>query len=316
MLKGIVRLDTSRKVDLGDIPTTPPGDGPDEVALEGLLAAEVARIAKLQRKLIAQNQWAVLVILQGMDTSGKDGTIRAALSGVDPAGCQVHSFKAPSAEELDHDFLWRTWSRLPERGRIGVFNRSWYEEVTAVRVEPSWLARQNLPETSDAIWTERLDSIRHAERHLRRNGTVILKVLLHISKGEQRKRLLARIDDPERNWKLDPADLDARDRWKDYRRAYEAAIEETARPEAPWFVVPADHKPWARLAVAQLIRRQLEALDLEWPEATESIKSKLADMRARLAKPDDPQPADPQPEEPALALPPDDGTATPAPRSE
>ncbi len=303
LLKGVVRLDSSKSVDLGELPTAPPDDGPDEVALEGLLAAEVARIAKLQRKLVAQNRWAVLVILQGMDTSGKDGAIRAALSGVDPAGCQVHAFKAPSHEELDHDFLWRTWSRLPERGRIGVFNRSWYEEVTAVRVEPSWLARQSLPHIGDDIWTERLDSIRHAERHLRRNGTVILKVLLHLSKGEQRRRLLARIDDPERNWKLDPADLDARDRWKDYRKAYEAAIEQTARPEAPWYIVPADHKPWARLAVAQVIRRQLEELDLEWPEATDAIKAKLSDMRARLQKPDDRAPDEPEPAPPATEEP-------------
>ena len=285
-MKGITRLDVSTPVDLDALETEPPDDSRDEVLLAGMLVAEVARIAKLQRKLVAQNRWSLLVILQGMDTSGKDGVIRGALSGVDPSGCQVHSFKAPSLEELDHDFLWRTYERLPERGRIGVYNRSWYEEVTAVRVEPAWLARQRLPEKSAEIWEERLQSIRHMERHLRRNGTVIVKIFLHISKGEQRRRLLVRIDDPERNWKFQASDLDARAKWRDYRKAYEQAFEATSRREAPWHIVPADHKPWARLATAHLIREALEAMDLEWPVVSEEERSLLAEFRTRLGKTD------------------------------
>jgi PPK2 family polyphosphate:nucleotide phosphotransferase len=276
-----LEIDERKKVDLGRWPTHPPGK-PDADHCRLLLSEQVGLISDLQRRLLAQDKWAVLLIFQGMDASGKDSAIRAVLSGVDPAGCQVFAFKAPSAEDLDHDFLWRTARSLPERGRIGVFNRSWYEEVTAVRVEKGWLERQKLPEVRKDLWDERLDSIRHYERHLRRNGTLVLKFFLHISRDEQRRRLLARIDDQKRNWKFQPSDLDVRELWSDYQRAYEKAIGATASEEAPWFVIPADDKPWARLQVASVLRERLEGLRLGWPVISEEQKSQLAQLRTRL----------------------------------
>jgi PPK2 family polyphosphate:nucleotide phosphotransferase len=232
-----------------------------------LLAHDIKRMAELQQQLWASNRWALLIILQGMDASGKDGVIKHVMSGINPQGCEVHSFKAPSEQELDHDFLWRTTVRLPERGRIGIFNRSYYEEVLAVRVQPELLERQRLPAPlqSKRIWQERFEDIRNFEQHLGRNGTVVLKFMLHISKEEQKRQFLQRLDDPLKHWKFSMGDIAARRLWPRYMAAYENMVRETSTPEAPWHVVPADHKWFARLAVARTIVRTLERLDLQFP---------------------------------------------------
>jgi len=202
---------------------------------------------------------------------------------VDPTGCQVHAFKAPSAEELDHDFLWRTAIRLPERGRIGVFNRSYYEEVLVVRVHPEYLGGQRLPEVDlETIWEERLESIRDHERHLARNGTVILKFFLNVSKEEQRERLLERIDDPTKNWKFDLKDVDERDHWKAYMKAYKEALSATSRSHAPWFAIPADDKAFMRVCVAEIVAETLKSLDVAYPETSDAVAARLQEMRVRL----------------------------------
>jgi PPK2 family polyphosphate:nucleotide phosphotransferase len=226
----------------------------------------------------------VLLIFQAMDAAGKDGAIRHVMSGVNPQGCQVFSFKAPSAEELDHDFLWRSVKRLPERGRIGIHNRSYYEEVLIARVHPEILTRQRLPTPlmTEKIWEERYESIRDFERHLTRNGTVIRKFFLHVSKEEQKKRFLARLDEPEKNWKFSTADARERSFFDDYMHAYEEAIRATATPEAPWFVIPADNKWFTRLMVAAVIANALDNLDLYYPKMTEEKKKDLAEARKML----------------------------------
>jgi PPK2 family polyphosphate:nucleotide phosphotransferase len=252
------------------------------------LAQDVERLAKLQARLYAQDRWAVLVVLQGMDTAGKDGVVKHVMSGVNPQGCQVHAFKAPSAEELDHDFLWRSSMRVPERGRIGIFNRSHYEEVLVVRVHPDLLARQKLPEklvTKD-IWKERFKEIRAFERYLARNGIVVLKFFLHISKEEQRRRLLARLEDPDKHWKFSMGDIAERKLWDKYMVAYEDMIRGTSRPEAPWHVVPSDNKPFARLVVAAAIVDALEGLDLKYPKVADDELKELQKVRKALAAPD------------------------------
>jgi PPK2 family polyphosphate:nucleotide phosphotransferase len=252
------------------------------------LAQDVERLAKLQARLYAQDRWAVLVVLQGMDTAGKDGVVKHVMSGVNPQGCQVHAFKAPSAEELDHDFLWRSSMRVPERGRIGIFNRSHYEEVLVVRVHPELLARQKLPEplvTKD-IWKERFKDIRAFERYLARNGIVVLKFFLHISKEEQRRRLLARLEDPDKHWKFSMGDIAERKLWDKYMVAYEDMIRGTSRPEAPWHVVPSDNKPFARLVVAAAIVEALEGLDLKYPKVEDDALKELQKVRKALASPD------------------------------
>jgi PPK2 family polyphosphate:nucleotide phosphotransferase len=206
------------------------------------------------------------------------------MTGLNPAGCQVFSFKAPSAEELDHDFLWRTACRLPERGRFGIFNRSYYEEVLVVRVHPNCLEAQRLPGPTDpeSIWEERFESIRDHERHLARNGTVILKFWLNVSRGEQRRRFLRRIDQPEKNWKFSPADVRERGHWKAYHRAYQEALAATSRPWAPWYAIPADHKPFMRWTVADLLVRTLDNLDLRYPTVGEAERARLREMRSLL----------------------------------
>jgi PPK2 family polyphosphate:nucleotide phosphotransferase len=252
------------------------------------LAQDVERLAKLQARLYAQDRWAVLVVLQGMDTAGKDGVVKHVMSGVNPQGCQVHAFKAPSAEELDHDFLWRSSMRVPERGRIGIFNRSHYEEVLVVRVHPELLARQKLPEplvTKD-IWKERFKDIRAFERYLARNGIVVLKFFLHISKEEQRRRLLARLEDPDKHWKFSMGDIAERKLWDKYMVAYEDMIRGTSRLEAPWHVVPSDNKPFARLVVAAAIVDTLEGLDLKYPKVADDELKELQKVRKALAAPD------------------------------
>ena len=240
-------------------------------ALEKQLSSCVRGISELQRKLYADDRFALLLVFQAMDAAGKDGTIRAVLSGVNPAGCQVSSFKKPSDKELEHDWLWRTCRQLPERGRIGVFNRSYYEEVLAVRVHPEFLASQRLPRHQhDGFWQERFESIREHEKHLTRNGTVVLKFWLNVSKEEQKKRFLKRLTTPEKHWKFSKSDLSTRSRWDDYMQAYESLLMETSREHAPWFAIPADDKRYMRLAVAQIILNTLEALPLRYPEKTEA----------------------------------------------
>ena len=239
---------------------------------------------RLQRVLAAGDRHAVLLVFQAMDAAGKDGTIRAVMQGVDPSGCQVFSFKKPSRLELDHDFLWRTTCRLPERGRIGIFNRSQYEEVLVVRVHPQILDSQQLPDPVDlaTIWDERLRSIRDQEEHLARNGTVILKFWLNVSKDEQRRRFLDRLDDPSKNWKFEPRDVVERRYWDDYMTAYEAALNATSRPWAPWYAIPADDKPYMRARVAEIIIDALQGIGLEYPEPSDEDREEFEQMRKEL----------------------------------
>ncbi len=250
-----------------------------------LLHDETERLSRLQSLLYAHNRYALLVIFQAMDAAGKDGVIKHVFSGVNPQGCQVYSFKQPSAEELDHDFLWRTTLRLPERGRIGVFNRSYYEEVLVVRVHPEFLGNQNLPEElpkGDGLWKGRYRSIVDFEKHLVGNGTRILKFYLHLSKDEQRKRFLSRVEDREKNWKLNLGDLEERKRWKDYMGAYEDCVNATSTDEAPWFIVPADDKENARLIVSRVLVETLEGLPMEYPSMTKSQRGQLDQIRRQL----------------------------------
>ncbi len=250
----------------------------------GQLEDDVARLVALQEQLYAQDRWSVLLVFQAMDAAGKDSAIEHVMSGLNPQGTQVYSFKRPSDEELDHDYLWRTTRALPERGRIGIFNRSYYEEVLVVRVHPEILARQQLPKSlvSRRIWAERYEDINGFERHLSRNGTIILKFFLHVSKKEQCRRLLARLDDPSKNWKFQAADLEERARWGDYMTAYEQALSKTSTTHAPWFVVPADHKWFTRVVIARLVVEALENLDLAFPKPSRAHLEELADARTRL----------------------------------
>jgi len=251
---------------------------------EERLAKLSARLSELQDMLYAQDRWAVLIVFQALDAAGKDGTIKHVLSGLNPQGCQTHAFKAPSAEELDHDFLWRCTTRLPERGRIGIFNRSWYEEVLVVRVHPELLETQRLPETlvTKRIWKERLEDIAAFERHLARNGTLVLKFFLHVSKDEQRRRFMERLDEPEKNWKFSPDDVAERAHWDAYQAAFESAIRATAAEHAPWFVIPADRKWLTRLAVSEIIVGELEQLGLAYPKVRAAERARLDEARARL----------------------------------
>jgi PPK2 family polyphosphate:nucleotide phosphotransferase len=246
----------------------------------------VDRLRTLQELLYAQDRWALLLIFQAIDAAGKDGTIKHVMSGVNPTGCQVFSFKAPSPEELDHDFMWRTTKCLPERGRIGIFNRSYYEEVLVVRVHPEILERQKLPPESITkdIWRQRHEDINAFEKYLARNGTVIRKFFLNVSKKEQRKRFLSRLDEPEKHWKFELGDVRERARWKDYMEAYEDAIRATATPWAPWYVIPADHKWFTRLAVADAVVDTLEELKLEYPKVDAEKQKELAEARRLLAE--------------------------------
>jgi PPK2 family polyphosphate:nucleotide phosphotransferase len=249
------------------------------------LATAVARLDELQRALYADDHHAVLLVFQAMDAAGKDSTIRAVLTGVDPAGCEVYSFKAPSKEELDHDFLWRTARCLPSRGRIGVFNRSYYEEVLAVRVHPEFLEAQKLPRVPkhlDELFEERLDSIVEHERHLARNGTRILKFWLNVSRDEQKRRFLERLEAPEKNWKFESADIRERARWPEYMRAYEQALRATSRPWAPWYAIPADSKSYMRMTVAEILVQALESLDLKYPGVQQ--KTLFASYRRALKR--------------------------------
>jgi len=255
---------------------------------EKLLQESSAAVSQMQELLFAQDRWALLLIFQGIDAAGKDGAIKHVMSGVNPQGCEVHAFKQPTHEELDHDFLWRCHKVLPERGKIGIFNRSYYEEVLVVRVHPQLIDAQRLPESlvTKHIWEERYKDINHFERYITHNGVVIGKFFLHVSKGEQRNRLLSRLDDPEKNWKLQLSDVQERRFWKDYMEAYEETIQNTAEKHAPWYVIPADNKWYARLVVASAIVEALHGLDLQYPEVDRSKKKELDEIREHLEKKD------------------------------
>jgi PPK2 family polyphosphate:nucleotide phosphotransferase len=246
----------------------------------------IEKLSRLQEKLYAQDRWALLVIIQGIDAAGKDGTIKHVMSGVNPQGCEVYSFKAPSGEELDHDYLWRTVKRLPERGHIGIFNRSHYEEVLVVRVHPEVLANEKIPDSliTKKIWKERYKDINAFERYLTRNGVVIRKFFLHISREEQRKRLLERLDDPAKNWKFSIADVHEREYWDDYMEAYEDMVRHTSSKQSPWFVVPADNKWFSRLVVATAIIDALADLDLAFPKLDAAKRKELEEVRKALEK--------------------------------
>lgn len=255
----------------------------DEAAIDAERRKQTRAIRKLQRKLYADDRYAVLFVFQAMDAGGKDSTIRSVFTGVNPAGFQVSSFQQPSKEERDHDFLWRISRRLPERGRIGVFNRSHYEEVLVVRVHPEFLDSQKLPHYDlSTIWDERYESIRGFERHLAESGTVIVKFFLNVSLDEQKRRLLRRIEKPSKNWKFNPGDLAERALWPEYMRAFEDALNETSRPWAPWYAIPADSKPFMRLQVATIVRDTLEGLGVDFPTIDEETRAALDECRKRL----------------------------------
>jgi len=251
------------------------------------LRQHVEELTSLQRLHYASNRYALMLVFQGMDAAGKDGAIRHVMSGINPQGCEVFSFKQPSAEELEHDFLWRTTCHLPERGRIGIFNRSYYEEVLVVRVHPEILRSQGLPEElrdEKSIWTNRYRSILNLENHLFENGTRTVKMFLHLSKDEQRKRLLDRIDEPDKNWKFSLADIHERKYWNDYVKAYEACLSATSTPQAPWYVVPADDKENARLIVSRIVLDTFNNLKMAYPKTTAKRLRELKSIRKQLAK--------------------------------
>ena len=282
---GHFRVREGETVDLHAIPTLAEPVYGSSADYERLLAAHVAELSAQQQLLYASNRQAILLIFQAMDAAGKDGAIKHVMSGVNPQGCQVFSFQHPSAAELQHDFLWRTTRALPERGRIGIFNRSYYEEVLILRVHPDLLEAEGLPGVSagdETVWRDRFRSIRHLERHLHENGTRIIKIYLHLSKEEQRKRFLQRIDDPEKNWKFSLADVEERKFWKDYMAAYEACLSATSTEASPWYVVPADDKQNARLIVSQILLDAMASLKMKPPETSVARARELLEIRESL----------------------------------
>jgi PPK2 family polyphosphate:nucleotide phosphotransferase len=275
--------DTFRLKDF-DPAETPRFDDEDKPRAKQLLKEGVEALAELQDRLYAQDRWALLLIFQAMDAAGKDSAIKHVMSGVNPQGCQVYSFKAPSAEELDHDYLWRCMKCLPERGRIGIFNRSYYEETLIVRVHPELLERQHLPAplVGESIWKQRYRHMRHFEEYLTANGVVVRKFFLNVSRDEQRKRFLARADDPTKNWKFSASDVAERQHWRAYMNAYEDTIRGTATPDAPWYAVPADNKWFTRLVVAAVVAETLDSLNLQYPQLTQAQREELLAARAAL----------------------------------
>jgi PPK2 family polyphosphate:nucleotide phosphotransferase len=282
------RLTDGKKFRLKDIDPDDTGEltSEDKEQAQEALTTGTEVLAQLQERLYAQDRWAILLIFQAMDAAGKDGAIKHVMSGVNPQGCQVHSFKAPSSEELDHDYLWRCMKNLPERGRIGIFNRSYYEEVLVVRVHPELLAGQKLPKSliTKSIWEDRYEDIKNLERYLARNGILIRKFFLHVSKKEQKKRFLERLDNPDKNWKFSMGDAQERAHWDDYQKAYEDLLRATATKHAPWYVVPADNKWFTRVVVAAAIIDALGSLDLEFPEVSADKKKELAAARIALER--------------------------------
>jgi PPK2 family polyphosphate:nucleotide phosphotransferase len=281
------RIPKGKNFRLGDVD---PGDTRkldlDRKAADALLTKGIQRLSDLQERLYAQDRWSLLVIFQAMDAAGKDSVIKHVMSGVNPQGCEVHSFKAPTSDDLDHDFMWRCLSRLPQRGRIGIFNRSYYEETLVVRVHPELLARQQLPEAlvGKKMWKERFEDINSIERYLARNGVRVCKFFLHVSKAEQRRRFLDRLDQPDKHWKFSASDIPERERWDEYMAAYEDTIRHTATPESPWHVVPADNKWFTRLVVAAAIINELESLKLSYPNVGAEAKEHIEAARISLER--------------------------------
>ncbi|SDA96489.1 ADP-polyphosphate phosphotransferase [Mesorhizobium qingshengii] len=281
------RVREGDRVNLGKWPTKVKPVYKSKQQYRKLLREHVAQLSALQQLLYASNSYAILLVFQAMDAAGKDGAIKHVMSGINPQGCQVFSFKHPSATELQHDFLWRTTRDLPERGRIGIFNRSYYEEVLITRVHPEILRSEGLPDAlheEKTVWRDRYRSISNLESHLFGNGTRIIKIFLHISKEEQRKRFLERIDEPEKNWKFSTADIEERKFWKDYMQAYEQCLGATSTSKAPWYVVPADDKENARLIVSQIVLETLGGLKMSYPKVSEERRHELRRIRARLAE--------------------------------
>jgi PPK2 family polyphosphate:nucleotide phosphotransferase len=281
------RVHPGKRFNLDQLPTVVKPFYESKKHYQALLEENVAELSKLQQLHYASSHYALLMIFQGMDTAGKDGAVRHVMSGIDPAGCEVSSFKQPTAQELQHDFLWRTTCRLPERGRIGIFNRSYYEEVLVVRVHPEILRRQGLPEElidEKNIWEERYRSIVEMESHLYRNATRTIKIFLNLSKAEQKKRFLARIDDQDKNWKLSLADIEERKYWKKYRQAYEECLNATSTHQAPWYAVPADNKENARLIIGRILLDTLESLKMAYPKTTPKRRLELLSIRHQLTK--------------------------------
>jgi PPK2 family polyphosphate:nucleotide phosphotransferase len=281
------RVREGKKIKLKKWPTEVTPYYSSEKELKKTLGERTEELSDLQSLLYASNRYAVLLIFQGMDAAGKDSAIKHVMSGVDPQGCQVFSFKQPSQEELEHDFLWRATRCLPERGRIGIFNRSYYEEVLVVRVHPELLRNEGFPDDAlddKTIWRDRYESIRNLEAHLHRNATRIVKFFLHLSKEEQRKRFLARIDEPDKNWKFSKADLEERERWRDYMKAYETCLSATSTIHSPWYVVPADDKKNARLIISRIILDTLKSLKMEYPKVSAEHRKELQLLRRLLAK--------------------------------
>jgi len=280
------RVGEGSRVDLEKFPTDVPVLYRNGEEYRSSLEKKIGKIDEAQQLLYASGRWSVLFILQAMDAAGKDSAIRHVFSGINPQGCAVHSFKTPSSGALAHDFLWRTSCQMPDRGRIGIFNRSYYEEVLVVRVHPEYLANENLPETladGKHIWRQRYASIGAFEHHMAQNGTKIAKIFLHVSKTEQKKRLLSRIDDPAKNWKFSDADLAERALWKKYQKAYGDCLAATSTKEAPWYVVPADDKKNAHLIVAEIVRETLKSLKMHYPKVSAERKAELAAIREKLA---------------------------------
>lgn len=280
------RVDSGKRFKLKDYDPADTAHWHSKDHAEEALQKEVQRLAELQDKLYAQDRWALLLIFQAMDAAGKDGIIKHVMSGVNPQGCQVYSFKTPSELELQHDFLWRTTRDLPERGHIGIFNRSYYEEVLVVRVHPKILERQKIPPSlcGKHIWDERFEDIRCFERHMGRSGTVIRKFFLHVSKKEQKSRFLARLEEPEKNWKFSASDIHERECWDDYQKAYEDMIRNTATEHAPWYVVPADNKWFTRLVVSAVVTSTLESLKLAYPTVDAVERKELMAAKKELLK--------------------------------
>jgi PPK2 family polyphosphate:nucleotide phosphotransferase len=280
------RITSGKKFRLSDIDPGDTGEltSHDKPRAKEALQTGVQALAELQDVLYAQDRWAVLLIFQAMDAAGKDGAIKHVMSGINPQGCQVTSFKSPTSEDLDHDYLWRCIKALPERGRIGIFNRSYYEETLVVRVHPEFLSAQKLPKerVSKDIWDERFQDIRSFERYLTRNGTVVRKFFLHVSKEEQQKRFLERLDNPDKNWKFSANDAKERGFWDKYMEAYEETIRETATEESPWYVVPADNKWFTRVIVAATVIDALASLDLDYPKVSPAKKEELAAAKTAL----------------------------------
>ena len=277
------RVAAGTAVNLADWPTAVKPTYSSKRAYKKLLESQVDTLSDLQRLHYASGRHALLLIFQAMDAAGKDGAIRHVMSGVNPQGCHVTSFKQPTPEELSHDFLWRTQPHLPARGQIGIFNRSYYEEVLIVRVHPGFLRAQGLADAVPNVWTDRYASINDHEAHLHRNGTRILKFFLHLSKAEQRQRFLARIDEPEKNWKFSLSDIQERGHWDDYQHAYSAALGATSTAAAPWYIVPADDKKNARLIISEIIVDTLRSFDLSYPKTTPARRKELLKIRKQLA---------------------------------